>query len=180
MPSSRAAWQCTAGGFAAVLPLSGNRGLLAVGTLTSGLAPGDPADVRAEMRSIVEDQAMLDGHEPTSLAHRINAALSAAALGHIDALALVSRAAEGTPPSVVAAGRPIPLVVTPDGLSVPVDDPIQLGPGWIIVLGSTEGEGHRATSLDREDVATATALLDQRSLSGRPPRRTLLAMRERW
>ncbi len=181
MPTSRAAWKCSPDGFAAVLPLSGNHSVLAVGTMARPLATADDTAVaRARIRSLLADQALLSGHDAAALVDRTNAALSAAGLGRVDALALVSRAAEGVAPAVVGAGLPLPLVVTPDRLSIPVEGTVTLGDEWALVLASRESGRPRTHLVAPDDVRSALTLLEDRPLAASGvPRRTLLAMRAR-
>ena len=183
MPDWRAAWQCSPTGFATVSPLSGRRALLAVGSLTVPAGPGraaafDAEGSRNELRSVLADRAMVDGHDPPGLFHRVNATLSASGLGRIESLALLSRAGDGTPPAIAGVGRPLPLVVTPDGLSTPVDGTVALGPGWAVVVGGdSEQNPPLGGLLTVSDVSTALSLFSRPSAPGAPfPARTLLAV----
>ncbi len=192
MPDVRAAWQCSAWGFAAVERLSGSRSVLAVGSLHpdcswagAGIdaiaSPGDarpspaaPDKRRAAMRSVLQDEAMLEGHDVRRLLPRINAALGIAGLGHLDTLALLDRPADGMATTVWGAGRPLPLVVTPDGLSTSAERCVTLGPGWWVVLGQVDRDA-RGPLLAPADVRSALALLG-RPPGGPTPQRTLLAV----
>ena len=181
MPDWRAAWQCSPSGFVAVSPLHGSRAVLAVGRVTQGSTPDGVQDVaagREEMRSVLEDRALVEGHDPASLFHRVNATLSTTNAGRIDALALLTRAGDGVPPAIVGVGRPLPLVVTPDGLSARVEGTVALGPGWTVVIAApAPAAPPQATLLSPDDVAAAKALFTKPSAPGAPiPRRTLLAV----
>lgn len=175
MPNWRAAWQCSPAGFVAFSPLSGLRALAAVGSVS---ASGDADANRAEMRSALTDRALVEGHDPVSLFHRVNAAVSASGVGRIDCLALLTRAGDGVQPAITGVGRPSPLVVTPDGLSTPVEATVSLAPGWAVVLGSL---GDRPRPLEGlltvADVSTALSLFSRPSIPGALfPARTLLAV----
>ena len=65
--SWRSAWRCRPGGFAAVAPLSGSMVVAAVGRAAVG-AGGDAEVVRAGMRALMEDLALVVGHDPTARA----------------------------------------------------------------------------------------------------------------
>lgn len=130
------------------------------------------------MRSLLTDRTMVDGHDPIGLYNRVNAALSASGLGRIESLALLSRAGDGTPPAIAGVGRPLPLVVTPEGLSTQVDGTVALGPGWAVVVG---GESEQSPPLGKlltvSDVSTALSLFSRPSAPVAPfPARTLLAV----
>jgi hypothetical protein len=155
--------------------------VLAVGRVTQVPSPDRAEDVAAardEMRSILEDRALVEGHDPTSLFHRVNATLSTTNTGRIDALALLTRAGDGVPPAIVGVGRPLPLVVTPDGLSARVEGTVGLGPGWAVVIGTPAPAPWPQTALlSPDDVAAAMALFTKPPAPGTPiPRRTLLAV----
>ena len=180
MPDWRAAWQHSSEGFAAVMPLTGTRAVLAVGTTNvgpDGMNSDSPA-LRARMRATLEDRAMVDGHDPGALFHRVNASLSASGVGRIDSLALLSRPGDGMPPSVAGFGRPLPLVVTPDRLGAPVQGTVSLARGWAIVMGSPlSGGWPQSGLLTSGDVDTALSLFTLPSTPGAPlPTRTLLSV----
>jgi hypothetical protein len=164
----------TATGFAAVAPLTGARSVAAVGSVTAGLR--DVAGSRAELRAVLQDQALLEGHDAESLLHHVNARLAAAGIGALDAVVLLSHPAEGLLSSMTGVGWPAPLVVTPDRLTATVRGSVQLRPGWTVVLG---GRGPTGTAfggmLSPADVQRGLELL-----APRPPEgtfgRTLLAI----
>lgn len=185
MPDWRAAWQHSSDGFAIIMPLTGTRAVLAVGTITmnsdgmnsDGMSSDGPA-LRARMRATLEDRAMVDGHDPGGLFHRVNASLSASGVGRIDSLALLSRPGDAMPPSVAGFGRPLPLVVTPDRLSAPVQGTVSLARGWAIVMGPPlPGAWPQSGLLTSGDVLTALSLFTRPSTPGAPlPTRTLLSV----
>lgn len=176
LPGCRAGAHCAAQGFAAVFPLSACRTLLAVGTMAPRLLPGETDGARADMRSILGDRAMVDGHDAWGLLHHSNAALTMAGLGRLDALALISRGGADSP-AVTGVGRPLPLVVTPDRLTVPVEGCVPIGTGWSVVLGTPDPAGdHLSPLLPPTDVALALALCDPVTGSSPVPHRTLLAV----
>lgn len=196
MPEWQTASQCGSDGFVLAAPISGTRTLLAVGAVGApasrrpamfGGPPavgvfgdgGDVEYVRAEMRCLVTDLAMTDGHEPNGLLTRLNTALRARGVGRIDSLALLSKAGDGLPPDVAGAGRPLPLLVTPDRLSTPISSCVSLAPEWMVVLGAAgSGSPPRAGLLPHADVDAATALLTHPCVPGAPAAgRTLLAVR---
>jgi hypothetical protein len=130
------------------------------------------------MRALLADHALVEGHDPWTLLHRTNAALSLTGLGRLDALALLSGDGHGQARSVVAVGRPVPLVVTADHLCTPVEGCLPLNEGWAVVLGTPdEGGGPFRKLLSPIDVRAALALCD-RPVPPRPPAsdRTLLAV----
>lgn len=181
MPGWRAAWQCSPTGFVAASPLSGRHAVLAVGTVAQASTPDGPGDAKAardEMRAVLEDRALVEGHDPTVLFHRVNASLSAAHLGRIDSLALLSRAGDRVPPAIVGVGRPLPLVVTPAGLSAPVEGTVSLNAGWAVIIGApTPSAWPQSVLLSPADVSEAMALFNKSSAPGAPiPSRTLLAV----
>lgn len=175
MPNWRATWQCSPTGFVAVSPLPGLRALLAVGSVRTS---GDPEAFRALMRSTIDDRALVEGHDPIGLFHRVNAGIAAMGIGRIDSLALLSCAGDGVPPAVAGIGRPLPLVVTPKGVSTPVEGTISLGPRWSVVLGSPNDHPHPLGGLlSVSDVSAALSLFSRPSAPGAPcPARTLLAV----
>lgn len=195
MPEWRTASKCASGGFVLAAPIRGTRTLLAVGTVGAPASrrpamfggppveralPGDDAEsARVEMRCLVTDLAMTEGHEPNGLLTRLNTALRARGMGRIDALALLSQAGDGLPPDVAGAGRPLPLLVTPDRLSTPVSSCIPLAPGWMVVLGAPDlASPPLGGLLPPADVAAAISLLTHPSVPGAPAaERTLLAVR---
>jgi hypothetical protein len=184
LPGCRVGSHCSPTGFAAVAPLPGCRTVVAVGRIGSaGAGPGgggggDGERIRSAMRALLADHALVEGHDPWTLLHRTNAALSLSGLGRLDALALISRGGDGQARSVVAVGRPVPLVVTADHLCTPVEGCLTLNEGWAVVLGTPdEGGGPFPKLLSPADVRTALALCD-RPVPPRPPTtdRTLLAV----
>ncbi|GAC1387107.1 MAG: hypothetical protein NVSMB4_13990 [Acidimicrobiales bacterium] len=196
MPEWHTASQCTVGGFVLAAPISGTRTLLAVGAVgapasrrpamfggppvAEGFLSGTGAETaRAEMRCLVTDLAMTEGHEPKGLLARINTALRTRGVGRIDSLALLSQAGDRLPPDVAGAGRPLPLLVTPDRLSTPISSCMPLAPEWMVILGAAgPGSPPLGGLLPLEDVAAATALLTRPSVPGAPAAgRTLLAVR---
>ena len=196
MPEWRTAFQCAPNGFVLAAPISGTRTLLAVGAVGSPasrrpvmfgggppmaglLAGADAESARAEMRCLVTDLAMTEGHEPNGLLRRLNSALRAGGMGRIDSLALLSQPGDGLPPDVAGAGRPLPLLVTPDRLSTPISSCIPLAPEWLVVLGSNDSMSPPLGGLlPPADVAAAIALLSRPSVPGAPAaERTLLAVR---
>ncbi|GAC1533375.1 MAG: hypothetical protein NVS3B12_12700 [Acidimicrobiales bacterium] len=197
MPEWQTASQCGSDGFVLAAPISGTRTLLAVGAVAAPAPPrrptmfgGPPAAggfgygadvefVRAEMRCLVTDLAMTDGHEPNGLLTRINTALRTRGVGRIDSLALLGQAGDGLPPDVAGAGRPLPLLVTPDRLSTPISSCMSLAPEWMVVLGAADsGSPPRGGLLPQADVDAATALLTHPCVPGAPAAgRTLLAVR---
>ncbi|HEY2428823.1 MAG TPA: hypothetical protein VGI06_07835 [Acidimicrobiales bacterium] len=161
LPGSRVGARCAPSGFAVVTPLSACRTLLAVGTIAPQLVRSDVEAARSQIRSVVGDRAMVDGHDAWTLLHRTNAAPAMAGLGRVDALALLSRAGDA-PPAVTGVGRPLPLVVTPDHLSAPVEGCVTLGEGWAVVLGSADPTGSPFSGLlPPGDVRTAVSLCDE-------------------
>ena len=128
---------------------------------------------------MVTDLAMTEGHEANGLLARINGALRAQGVGRIDSLALLSQAGDGLAPDVAGAGRPLPLLVTPDRLSTPVSSCIPLAPQWMVVLGASDSAPPTLGGLlPPADVAAAIALLTNPSVPGAPAaERTLLAVR---
>lgn len=164
----------TATGFAVVAPLTGARSVAAVGSVTAGLHDLDAR--RVEMRAVLEDQALVEGHDAESLLHHANARLGAAGVGALDAVVLLSHPTDGLAPSMIGIGWPAPLVVTPDGLTAAVRGSVQLRPGWTVVLGARDPECTPFdTMLAPRDVERALQLLVPR-----PPEatsgRTLLAI----
>lgn len=154
-----ACWTPT--GFAAVAPLTGDRSVAAVGSITPGLR--DPEELRAAMRSIVQDQALVEGHDATSLLHRANARLTAEGIGLVDAVALLTHPADGVMASMVGVGWPAPLVVTHDRLTAAVQGPTRLRAGWTVVLGGRHAAlGGGQGMLSPPDVERALALLSRR------------------
>ncbi|GAC1318889.1 MAG: hypothetical protein NVSMB16_14950 [Acidimicrobiales bacterium] len=195
LPEWRTASRCVLGGFVLAAPISGTRTLLAVGEVGApasrrpamlggppvvGLfeSGADTETARAEMRCLVTDLAMTEGHEPNGLLARINTALRARGAGRIDSLALLSRAGDGIPADVAGAGRPLPLLVTPDRLSTPITSCTPLAPDWMVVLGANgPGSPPPGGLLPHADVAAATALLTRSPVPGAPAAgRTLLAV----
>jgi hypothetical protein len=176
MPAWRAAWRCSDLGFVAVLPLSACRTVAAAGTATPSRP--DMVETRARMREVVNDAALLEGHDPWTLLHRANAALSRRGLGRLHTVALLSRAGDGAPLSVTAAGSPAPLVATSDGLTVPVGLGAPLAAGWTLVLGTEdETAGPGRSLLAPGDVQAARSLLRQPAVQTAPlHRRTLVAL----
>jgi hypothetical protein len=172
----RTASLCSPTGFADVTQLSGQRSVLAVGSVTrSGLAGHEAA--REEMRAAFEDVAILEGHDPLALLQHANAKLARAGLGRIDAIAMLSTPGDGIAPEVIGAGQPLPLVVTRDHLAAPLEGSVRLSQGWSVVLGGLDGRSSPWTDLlSSSDVAAALALLGG-SPSQRPrTARTLLAV----
>src|ERR1700730_13537638 len=169
-----AAWHCRRGGFAVVAPVSGSSVVAAVGTLTPA-AMGDPDEARRAMRGVLEDRALLEGYDPAALLERANAALSAAGLGHLDAVALLSRPDDRMPASVAGRGNPAPLLVAPDRLTAPVRGNVGLDRGWAVVLGAADADGVPSTLMSPAEVRFALALLEPASPGHRQVDRTVLA-----
>ena len=170
----RSAWRCRPGGFAAVAPLSGSRVVAAVGSVASPV--GGSETTRATMRALLEDLALVVGHEPAALLERANAAFASAGLGRLDAVALLSRPDDRIPASVAGRGEPAPLVVAPDTLTVPVRGSVVLDRGWAVVLGATDAPGLPHTLLSPGEVRQALGLLDPPSPASVAAPRTLLAL----
>jgi len=170
----RTASLCSATGFADVTQLSGQRSVLAVGSV----APSGPDQeaAREEMRAAFEDVAILEGHDPVALLQHANAKLANAGLGRIDAIAMLSTPGDGIAPEVIGAGLPLPLVVTRDHLAAPLEGSVRLARGWSVVLGGLDGRSTPWTDLlSTTDVAAALALLDGSPWQGPRTARTLLA-----
>ena len=173
--SWRSAWRCRPGGFAAIAPLSGSMVVAAVGRVAAGA--GRHADaVRAGMRALMEDLALVVGHDPTALHERVNAALTSSGLGRLDAVALLSRPDDRLPASVAGRGDPAPLVVAPDRLTVPVRGSVCLDRRWAVVLGAADAPGVPHTLLSPDEVRHALSLLDPPSPASATAPRTLLAL----
>jgi len=171
----RTAAVCSPSGFADVARLSGQRSVLAVGSVTASGSEDEDA-AREEMRATFEDVAILEGHDPVTLLNQANAALAAAGLGRIDAVALLSQLADGMPPEVIGAGQPLPLVVTRDHLAAPLAGSVRLSRGWSVVLGGSDGRVSPWTDLlSSKDVAAALALFDGVPRRAPETTRTLLA-----
>jgi hypothetical protein len=141
--------------------------------LTTGRSP---VSVRAAMRALTEDLALVVGHDPTALLERANAALSSAGLGRLDAVALLSRPDDQIPASVAGRGDPAPLVVAPDRLTVPVRGSVGLDRRWAVVLGAADAPGVPHTLLSPGEVRQALSLLDPPSPASAQASRTLLAL----
>jgi hypothetical protein len=160
MPGFRAAWTHAVGGFTAAIPVSGERLLAAVGSVSTGRLAADEDLCRDAMRSVLADLATLEGHDATTLLHRANVELGRLGFGRIDTLAFVLRSGAGIAASVSGAGSPVPLVVTRDHLTAPARDGTPLDDGWAVVLGSELAEaGPFSGLLSPEDVRRAIALL---------------------
>jgi hypothetical protein len=165
LPGFRVKCAPTTEGFVAVVPVSGERLLVAVGSTAEGSAadgrraPDDAA--RAEMDVVLRDQALLEGYDVTGLLNRTNAELSRRRAGRVDALAVVSHADVGVPGWVSGAGNPAPLIVTRDHLSAPAGEGAALAEGWVVVLGSESPEGGPfAGLLSPDDVRQGIAMLE--------------------
>jgi len=177
MPGFRVAWAPTSDGFGAVVPVSGQRLLAAVGRVfADGLPPGgEPA--RDGIRSVIEDHALVEGYDARALLHRCNVDLLRLRLGRLDAVALVNGAVAGMPASVSGAGSPAPLVVTADRLSAPAGDGVPLAEGWAVVLGSELTHADPFSNLlSPDDVRRALALLDGPGAPAVGASRTMLAV----
>jgi hypothetical protein len=150
---------------------------VAAGTVSPGITATDQVEARHRIRSILEDRALVEGHDPHPLRARVNAALAAAGLGRVDALVLLSRPGEGMPASVTGDGSPAPLVATPDRVSAPIEGCVALGPGWVVVLGASDAAEPHAGLLSTGDVGAALSLLAHAGpVMTRSPDRTLLAV----
>ena len=147
----------------------------AVGRAAVG-AGGDAEVVRAGMRALMEDLALVVGHDPTALLERVNAALTSSGLGRLDAVALLSRPDDHLPASVAGRGDPAPLVVAPDRLTVPVRGSVCLDRRWAVVLGAADAPGVPHTLLSPDEVRHALSLLDPPSPASATAPRTLLAL----
>jgi len=144
----------------------------AVGRAAVG-AGGDAEVVRAGMRALMEDLALVVGHDPTALLERVNAALTSSGLGRLDAVALLSRPDDRLP---AGRGDPAPLVVAPDRLTVPVRGSVCLDRRWAVVLGAADAPGVPHTLLSPDEVRHALSLLDPPSPASATAPRTLLAL----
>jgi hypothetical protein len=173
--SWRSAWRCRPGGFAAVAPLSGSRVVAAVGRVAVTSSASTDA-VRGAMRALMEDLALVVGHDPAALLERSNAAMSSAGLGQLDAVALLSRPDDHIPASVAGRGDPAPLVVAPDRLTVPVRGSVGVDRRWTVVLGAADAPGVPHTLLSPGEVRHALSLLDPPSPASATASRTLLAL----
>jgi hypothetical protein len=146
----------------------------AVGSVTAGIDGAE--DLRAAMRSIVQDQALVEGHDPALVLHRTNAQLRREGIGSLDAVALLTHHADGTGASIVGAGWPAPLAVAPDGVATPVRGSLTVGPGWAIVLGAAGGpQSPFERLLSPDEVRQALALLSPRPMTAAVSR-TLLTV----
>ena len=176
LPGFRAAGATATGGFSVVIPVCGDRLLLAVGSLRRGV-PTEEEGCREDIRAVLCDQSLLEGHDPAALLHRSNVELARLGLGRIDALALVSRGDAGMGGSVSGAGHPTPLVVTSDHLTAAAHDGAPLGEGWAVVLGSELAHaGPSSDLLSPDDVRRAIWLLEDNGAPAVIADRTMLAV----
>jgi len=180
LPQLRAAWQCSPDGFAAVAPVSGRTTVLATGSLDLPIGTREEdagaGRSRRSVRSLLEDHALVEGHDASSLFERVNITLSVAGLGRLHSLALLNRAEDGVPLTLEGVGHPLPLAVTPDGVVAPAAPAIRLARGWTVVLGT--GDDGSFGLVTPSDVRSALSLLDQIQAPGAPTsRRTLLCVR---
>ena len=184
-PRLRAAWTVSPRGFAELAPLTGSLWLLTTGRLegptgTPGAATTQTDDApigpgRA-VRQVLEDLALIEGHDAASLYERAGATLRARGLGQLDSLALLSRTDERLDASVTGLGTPRPLVVTARELAAPANptDGTRLGPGWAVVLGGAEAGG---SLLSPGEVQAALGMVRGDDPASRLPQaRTLLAV----
>jgi hypothetical protein len=160
-----------------MLPLSGGRSVFATGFLPPIGALSDRKYARSAVRSVLAEHAFLDGHDAHGLLDRTNLALSARGAARIESLALVTQSADDGTATVSTAGRPLPLIVTNDGLCTPIRGTVSIRPGVALVLARTEDPATFGV-LSTQDVLAAVRLLDpEPGTAGPPPTCTVLAVR---